>query len=156
MKFLLCFCAFTMIMLSCSYANRITTVTEAPPVQETFAVDFKSGTQGIRTTNQYSGPTAIQVQGIGQASGSSWSDAFYIFTDSEGREIDAWHPTEFYNWTLWVNGEPVDTLVSSIPEYNPGHVYVFIIQAPGGRLRFSVGDAGTGDNAGSYIISILE
>ena len=156
MKLLLCFCAFAMMMLSSSCGNKITTGTEASPIQETFAVDFRNGTQGVSTRNTYSGPIAIQVEGIGQASGSSWSDAFYIYTDYNGSVIEPWHPTEYYNWTLWINGEPADTLVSSIPKYSSDHVYVFVINAPGGRLRFSVGDAGADDNAGSYIVSILE
>jgi len=63
---------------------------------------------------------------------------------------------EFYNWSLWINSEPVDALVSSIPAYSSSHIYVFIVDAPGGQLTFAVGDTGTDDNSGSYTISILE
>jgi len=150
--FRLCLLATIMFSSGCGPGNHA----ETPPMQEILTVDFKSGTQGILTKNTYSDPIAIQVEGIGQASGTEWSDAFYIYSDSDGNPIQPWHPTEFYNWSLWINSEPVDALVSSIPAYSSSHIYVFIVDAPGGQLTFAVGDTGTDDNSGSYTISILD
>lgn len=154
MKFLLrlCLMATIVFIMGCGFGS----ATQTPAMQETLTVDFKNGDQGTFTSKSYSGPIAIQVEGTGQASGLERSDAFYIYTDSNGNDIQPWHPTEFYNWSLWVNGEPVDALVSSIPAYNANHIYVFIITAPGGQLNFAVGDTATDDNSGSYTISILQ
>ena len=152
MKHLLCLCSLVMIIFSSGCGNNA----ETPAVQEILIVNFRDGDQGVITKNSYSGSIAIRVEGVGQASSSEWSDAFYIYTDSKGNEIQPWHPTEFYNWTLWINGEPVDSLVSSIPAYNTDHVYEFTINASGGRLTFAVGDTGTSDNSGSYTVSILK
>jgi hypothetical protein len=152
MKLLSGICLPVILLFLSSCANQAST----PPVQETLTVDFKNGNQGALTSKSYSGPIAIQVEGGGQASGLEQSDAFYIYTDSNGNDIQPWHPTEFYNWSLWVNGAPVDASVSSIPAYNASHIYVFIMEAPGGQLNFAVGDTGIDDNSGSYTISILE
>ena len=84
------------------------------------------------------------------------SDAFYIHTDKNGNPIQPWHPTEFYNWTLWINGEPADALLPLIPSYNSSHIYVFVINPPNGQLTFAVGDTGRDDNSGYYTISILK
>jgi hypothetical protein len=154
MKRLLCLCSLVMILFISSCGNNVEI--ETPKMQETLTVDFQGGDQGVFTSKSYSGPLTIQIEGVGQASSSEWSHAFYIYTDSDGNAIQPWHPTEFYNWSLWVNGEPVDSLLLSIPPYSPNHIYVFVIDAPGGQLRFAVGDTGKDDNSGSYAISILE
>lgn len=122
--------------------------------KEILTVPFILGPAGVQTANSYNGPTAIAVMGVGQASGSQLSDAFYIFTDYEGNPVEPWHPTEFFNWTLWINGGPADNFVDPIPPYNPEHIYVFAITAPGGLLTFAVGDAGTDDNSGEYQIGV--
>jgi len=124
--------------------------------REILTVPFSLGPAGVQTANAYSGPTAVAVMGIGQASGSQWSDAFYIFTDYDGNPVEPYHPTEFYNWMLWINGGPADNFVNPIPLYNPEHIYVFTINAPGGPLAFAVGDAGTGDNTGEYQIGVRD
>lgn len=122
--------------------------------KEILTVPFVLGPAGVQTVNSYNGPTALAVMGVGQASGSQLSDAFYIFTDYAGNPVEPWHPTEFFNWTLWINGGPADSLVNPIPPYNPEHVYVFAITAPAGPLTFAVGDAGTDDNSGEYQVGV--
>lgn len=124
--------------------------------KEILTVPFVLGPAGMQTTKAYSGLTAVAVMGTGQASGSQWSDAFYIFTDYDGNPVEPYHPMEFYNWMLWINGGPADNFVSPIPPYNPEHVYVFTITAPGGPLTFAVGDAGTYDNIGEYQIGVRD
>ncbi len=125
-------------------------------IRETLNVSFKDGATGVATENTYSGLVTIIVQGTGQAGGTAWSDAFYVFTDGEGNNIQPQHPTDFYNFTLWINGEPADTLVKPIPPFNADHVYQFTIRAPGGRLRFAVGDVYVVDNSGYFTVQILK
>jgi hypothetical protein len=142
-----------MVIFTIGCGNNVET--PQPPSQETLTVDFAGG-DGVMTNKSYSGPIAIQIEGVGQASSSEWSNVFYIYTDSKGNAIQPWHPIDLHNWTLWINGEPVDSFVSSIPAYSRAHIYVFVMDAPGGQLTFAVGDTGRDDNFGSYTISILE
>ena len=95
------------------------------------------------------------AEGVGQAANLQWSDPFYIFSDMNGQNITPWHPTEFYNWTLWINGEPVDSFVEFIPPFNSSHAYEFFINAPGGYLTFAIGDMITSDNDGYFTITIF-
>jgi hypothetical protein len=125
-------------------------------IKETLTVSFKDGASGVSTENYYSGPVTILVQGTGQAGSTALSDAFYVFTDNNGQSVEPQHFTDFYNFTLWINGEPADTLVDPIPPYNADHVYEFTILAPGGRLVFAVGDVYLSDNEGYYTIQMLK
>jgi hypothetical protein len=126
----------------------------APRTVERLTVQFVNGVQGVQTVNRFSGQILIKVTGIGQASGSQWSDAFYVFTDYDGKPMEPWHPEEFYNFTLWINGGPVDVVLGEIPPYNPRHVYVFTINALEGPLTFAVGDTYTIDNTGEYQVLV--
>lgn len=123
---------------------------------ETLIVPFENGVEGVQTVSSYSGRVLVKVTGIGQASGAEWSDAFYIFTDSDGNPIEPYHPTEWFNFTLWINGGPADSLVNPIPSYKPNHTYLFRIDAPGGPLTFAVGDSGVDDNTGEYEIVVRD
>ena len=87
---------------------------------------------------------------------TQWSDAFYIYTDSSGQPIEPWHPTEFYNWTLWINGGPADNSIQDVPLYNAEHAYTFSIDASGNPLTFAVGDTLTNDNTGAYTVTLTE
>lgn len=156
MKLTACLSLAAMVLVTSSCGNQAEIDVSQAPSQETLTVDFAGGDHGVMTTKSYTGPIAIQIEGVGQASSSEWSDAFYIYTDVNGDAVQPWHPQEFYNWALWINGEPIDSFISSIPPYSPSHIYVIVINAPGGQLTFAVGDAGKDDNSGSYTISILE
>ena len=122
--------------------------------QEVLVVPFTSGTTGVLTTQSYNGNVEVTISGSGQASGTQWSDAFYIYTNSSGQPITPWHPTEQYNWSLWINSGPVDNFVASIPPYNPTHIYTFTINVSPGYLNFGVGDAIANDNTGSYTVTL--
>jgi hypothetical protein len=117
---------------------------------------FAQGDVGVQTVNSYSDRILVKVRGIGQASGSEWSDAFYVFTDYDGNPVDPHHPTEWFNFTLWINGGPADAFVDPIPPYNPDHVYVFQIDVPEGAVTFAVGDSYAIDNAGEYQIVVRD
>jgi hypothetical protein len=125
-------------------------------ISETLAVPFENGIVGVQTVNSYSGRVQVKITGIGQASGAEWSDAFYIFADSDGNPIEPYHPAELYNFTLWINGGPADLFVDPIPSYKPSHRYTFRIDAPAGPLTFAVGDLGVEDNAGEYEIVVRD
>jgi hypothetical protein len=125
-----------------------------PLTAETLTVPFRLGVAGVMTAIKYRGQVAVTVSGVGQAAGSQWSDAFYIYTDGNGNPITPWHPTEYYNWTLWINGGPADYLVNPIPPYSPHHLYIFNLTVPGGPLTFAVGDTLTDDNTGEYRVII--
>jgi hypothetical protein len=132
--------------------------TKGGVTSEELTVPFVLGLDGLPTINSYSGRTQVKITGIGQAGGAAWSDAFYIFTDGEGNPVQPWHPTDWqpFGFTLCINSGPVDNFVDQIPRYNPHHVYVFNINAPGGLLRFGVGDWGIGDNTGEYQIVVRD
>jgi hypothetical protein len=121
--------------------------------RERLTVPFTAGEAGVQTVNSYSGRVMVTVWGTGQAAGTQWSDAFYIFTDYDGNPVEPWHMPGFI---LWINGSPVDDFVRWIPPYNPLHVYMFLINVPEGLLNFGVGDLGVGDNTGEYQIIVQD
>jgi hypothetical protein len=129
---------------------------ESGLTHEALTVPFTNGDVGVTTENSYSGRVLVKVRGIGQAAGTAWSDAFYLFTDGEGNPVEPWQAEPPFNFTLWINGGPVDAFVDPIPPYNPDHVYVFQIDAPEGLLTFAVGDCYTIDNAGEYEIVVRD
>ena len=140
--------------------NKLSPVSEEPsPVLlsgETIIVPFILGAAGVQTTLSYSGIIGVSVSGVGQASGTEWSDAFYVYTNSAGNPVEPHHPIEFYNFTLWIDGGPADNYVQPIPPYNDKHTYNFFIQSSGNPINFSVGDVFTIDNSGNYTINVSE
>lgn len=128
-----------------------------PSAMETLIVPFTRGTTGVSTTRCYRGTVVVRVSGIGQAAGTAYSDAFYVFTNKSGQPIPPIHyapPDYYYTWELWINGGPSDSYVQPIPTYHRDHVYTFDMTVPGGPLNFAVGDIDTGDNTGAYIVTI--
>lgn len=122
-------------------------------VTEALRVPLSSGMDAITTQNVYSGSTWLFVTGAGQASATSYTDAFYVFTDFEGVSKTPEHPED---WILAINGETADVYIpdGQIPAYNADHRYTFEINAPGGVLTFGVRDEYTVDNSGGYWITI--
>ncbi len=121
---------------------------------EYIEVPFTGGPSAATTTKTYSGPIEIDITGVGQAAGASFSDSFYRFTDITGNEIDPVLANEF---GLYINGEPAQnffTSSQSIPSYSADNSYTLVIDAPGGPLTFGVGDGFTVDNTGAYEITI--
>jgi hypothetical protein len=121
--------------------------------RERLTVPFTAGEAGVPTVNSYSGWVMVTVWGTGQAAGTQWSDAFYIFTDYDGNPVEPWHMAGFI---LWINGGPVDDYVRWIPPYNPLHFYTFLIKVPEGPINFGVGDLGLGDNTGEYQLFVQD
>ena len=125
---------------------------------ETVIVPFSSGIKGVTTNRAYAGRVTLTVSGYGTAAGSQHSDAFYIFTDGVGMPVVPWHPTEYFNWSLWINGGPADRYLQTIPAYRSDHVYVFELELRGERITFAlgVGDTYTIDNGGAYTITVRQ
>ena len=55
--------------------------------EERLTAPFVRGQDGVTTANSYTGHVTIDVWNYGQAAGTNYSDAFYIFTDSAGNPI---------------------------------------------------------------------
>jgi hypothetical protein len=126
---------------------------EAPQSGESLVVPFRGGWQAATTGNSYAGLVTVTVSGIGQASGTAYTDAFYVLTDYAGHPVP---PTVPNAWTLAINGGLAKLLIpgQQVPAYRGDHTYTFPINAPGGRLTFGVADGYTADNTGSYAVSI--
>lgn len=120
---------------------------------EVLIAEFANGVHGATSRYEYSGRVTLTVSGIGQASGTQYTDAFYVLTDSDGRPVD---PEYAGGWILSINGSLAEYMIPNreIPPYRSDHVYTFDIEAPGGNLTFGVYDFYTPDNTGSYIIQI--
>lgn len=122
-------------------------------VSEELIVPFKNGVNGAVTQQTYSGIVELTVSGTGQAAGTTYSDAFYLYEHRDGTPMLPEHPDEFI---LTINSELAHNYLvdDEIPTYNEDHIYTFEINAPGGPLLFGVMDGFAGDNSGSYEISI--
>jgi hypothetical protein len=116
---------------------------------------FSEGVEGQTTNNSFSGEVEITVSGVGQSAGSAFSDAFYLFTDGDGYNIPPEHPEE---WILTINSELAHLLIpgQEIPAYSDDHIYTFDINIPEGPLLFGIQDGYTGDNTGSFWITICQ
>jgi parallel beta-helix repeat protein len=123
---------------------------------EVLTVPFTGGLNGGVSSLTYKGLDTITVTGVGQASGTSYSDAFYIFADGNGNPITPQHHTSQYNWVLAINGQHAEAFIpgQQVPAYRPDHRYTFRINAPSGPLTFGVGDGYGPDNSGRYVTGL--
>ena len=133
------------------------TVTEVSPscaIGETVMVPFTGGINAVLTQNSYNGTVILTASGTGQASGSDYNDAFYIYADVNGNPIELSNSEAF----LTIEGKPANELISGeqVQAYRSDHVYTFSITASGGRLAFGVNDSGADDNTGSYEIVLCQ
>lgn len=122
---------------------------------EELQVFYSQGLPGSRSEYSYSGPVNLTIEGSGRASGSAYSDAFYLYTDGEGRSITPEYPQD---WILTINSKLAQTFIGDqvVPPYSPDHVYNVEIIAPGGELQFGIDDGYTADNDGSMHITICQ
>jgi hypothetical protein len=124
-------------------------------ISENIAVSFTDGVYATDTENSYKGKVTITVSGVGQSSGTQYSDAFYLFTDGDNNLIT---PDSTSGFTLTINGDLAYYLIPNerIPAYRSNHNYEFEISAPGGNLSFGVADEATDDNTGSYELTLCQ
>ena len=102
---------------------------------EVLVAAFEEGPDAVASTLDYQGLATLTVSGVGQASGSDFSDAFYVFATGDGEPIESpWHSSVAYNWVLAINGQHVEALTpdGAIPAYRPDHRYTVSIRAPAG------------------------
>jgi hypothetical protein len=120
---------------------------------EILIAQYTDGIYAVTSQNEYSGIVTLTVSGIGQASGTSYTDAFYLISDYSGNPTIPTYPA---GWVLTINGQLAKDLIPNqqIPSYKSDHTYTFEINAPGERLIFGVSDTYTVDNSGRYIIEI--
>ena len=125
----------------------------ASRVTETVTVSF-TDYQAVTTTENYTGELLIVVSGIGKASGSDFTDAFYRFTDNN---ILLETPVSANEFGLEIDGGIASTLLESVPEYALDHVYIFSYDV-GEEARpvgFRIADGALQDNTGEFIIRIV-
>jgi len=160
--------------------------TATAAADEIVTVPFSGGVSAATTINSYTGDVLLSVTGTGQAAGTQYSDAFYVFTDSMGNVLsgagdiginlsEPWHAdtaSTQYNWTLWINGAdaalsipgslaPLGSLPVAdgyVPPYETTHQYLFEINLGSSYapITFGVGDLGVGDNTGFYSIDVAQ
>jgi hypothetical protein len=147
----------------------------AQGVPEVVVVPFRGGSGAATTTGTYSGEWWLCVKGGGRAAGTQLSDAFFVFSDASGGILpppgvlgtnmpNPWHSSLPFNWAFWINDRSAEDLIipsrmptlppSTVPEYNPTHLYLVPIAAPGGTLTFGVGDSYVSDNTGAFVITV--
>lgn len=117
---------------------------------------FRQGTRGAATHLSYQGLATIVVEGVGQASGQTFSDAFYLFAKGDGTPIPPVHPRSPVQRVLAIGNRPIDAWLADgkIPPYRPDHRYVLRIRAPRGPLTFGVAAPAAAGNSGQYTVAL--
>jgi hypothetical protein len=143
--------------------NGVTYVASYP--QETLGATFTQPDGGV-TVNAYRGYVLLRVTGVGQAYGSAYNDAFYLFTSPFSPPRNG-HDGGFYQLTFGTSPLPARSLgsnagnflVGPLPAYNPAHDYTVLLDTrlwSPGPLHFGVSDGGYSDNTGAYVITVTQ
>ena len=124
-------------------------------ISEILTVPFTGSYDAAYTQFSYNGRVFIRVFGTGQSAGTQYTDAFYLFADSDGRLHTPEHPTD---WILTINGDSAHYLIPNeqIPLCRSDHIYDFEIIVPEGNLSFGVRDGFASDNTGNYAIVLCQ
>ena len=128
---------------------------------ETIIVPFTQ--YDASTVGLYDGVVDVTVSGVGQAYGSSYSDAFYQYTGVSTPETP-WAGSWVMSFGLTTLGSfgnggiPISTaIVGGIPAYSPSHVYNFAIDTGVSTptlLHFGISDDYLTDNSGAYTVTL--
>ncbi|MDP3900686.1 MAG: Kazal-type serine protease inhibitor domain-containing protein [bacterium] len=122
-------------------------------VTETVSVDYKKNnlSNPAVTEKSYKGIVKVVVSETGQSSGTSLSDAYYIYTNYDGEAVTPFDAREF---GLYVNGQRIKNIWPQ--PYRSDHVYSFQLALGGSyqKIKFSIGDGYTADNSGQLILKI--
>ena len=152
--------AILMAGLLLLYVAPVTAHAAAP---EKLTAPFSGGRTAVTTQNAYtSGDVALKVSGVGQASGTQCSDAFYVFAEASetaGQCGASITPVPAAIFGLFINGQPAENfMVTATPPFRKNHKYRFVITITGDpvKLTFGVGDLFVADNTGQYRISVRE
>lgn len=133
----------------------IRTEATAQPPGETVIVPFNN-IEPTWTEFTYSGPVQLVIRGTGQASGTEYSDAFYLYTDGEGRLVSEPRTAMF---DLEIDGDrAIYTLglTENPPPFSPEHVYrvVYDVGPEARQIAFRISDSIVDDNTGEFAIEI--
>ncbi len=122
---------------------------------ETLVVPFDRGEATI-TKFQYWGSVRIVIEGAGQAAGTAYSDAFYLYTDASGQPLEIRQTAMF---DLEIDGQrAISGIEGDPPPYNNDHLYAVLVDAgPRARhLAFRISDEAVGDNSGQFTITVVQ
>jgi hypothetical protein len=122
---------------------------------ETLVVPFGRG-EATTTQFEYWKNVRIVIEGSGQAGGTAYSDAFYLYTDANGQPLEIPQVAMF---DLEIDGQrAIDGIEGDPPPYNRDHLYAVLYDAgPRARhLAFRIADDVVGDNTGAFTITIVE
>lgn len=108
----------------------------------------------VYTEHLYSGTVTLLIHGIGQAGGSDWSDAFYLYERGDGRPFD---PPTLGQFAMELDGDMLHIALGTTPPYNADHVYRVAYDAGSTPrpLAFRNTDLATTDNRGLYTVEII-
>jgi hypothetical protein len=120
---------------------------------ETLTLYFNRNNLGYpaKTRLTYTGTVTMTVNGTGKDSGTSDSDAYYIFTNYEGQPVAPLTAREF---GLYVDGQ---RLADIYPQgYQTSHEYTFNLNVGSDprAIKFAIGDGYTADNSGYFTIKV--
>ena len=125
------------------------------PDKEIVIVHSASGV-GVETQYSYVGIISVTIFGTIQSSGLETSDAFYVFRDGDGNNIEP--PRHPDDWILTINGQLAHSFVSyqGVPPYSDNHIYSFYTIPLNGKLIFGVDDGYWPDNIGDYTVELCQ
>ena len=109
----------------------------------------------VWTNNTFSGQVRLVMSGTGQAAGTDWSDAFYLYTQN-GELLNDPLPNIF---GLEIDGQrALDALglTENPPPFTPEHVYqvIYAVGTGSRQIAFRVDDTTVGDNTGEFQIVV--
>ena len=122
---------------------------------ETLVVPFGRG-EATTTQYEYWKNVRIVIEGSGQAGGSAYGDAFYLYADADGQPLE--NPQTAASG-LEIDGKrAIDGIEGDPPPYNDDHLYAVLYDAgPRARhLTFRITGGGSADNPGSLTITLVE
>jgi hypothetical protein len=143
--------------------NGVTYGTSYP--REALTATFTRPDGGV-TVNSYKGYILLRVTDIGQAYGSIYNDAFYLYTGPFNTPRNG-HDGGYYQLAFGTSrltafglaNNAKNLLAGALPAYSPAHDYTFILDtklSSRGQLHFGVSDGGYSDNTGAYTIRVTQ
>ncbi len=131
--------------------------TSTPVISETLTVNYidsnATGTE-VSTQHTYSGKVRLTISGYGHAYSTTYSDAFYIYTDKSGNPLAT--PYTDIRWVLYINGSEAQDSVG-LPAYNSSHGYIVTMNlSQPGTINFGIRDSENSDNSGSLRITVQQ
>ena len=105
----------------------------------------------------YSGKVGLIISGTGQAGGTDYSDAFYLYETGEGA---SYLPPLTHQFDLEIDGDrAINTLGLSEnpPSYSSDHVYqvTYDVGPEPRQIAFRISDSVVNDNTGQFEIKIF-